>query len=159
MQRISGIVMVYFILVGALLVAVAMSSPTNADELPWWNETYDFRQKITLPSAVISSSQSSIPIDFSMNFSNPCWVKNPGYHSIRIVYQTNDTFQEIESQIYNLNFSEETLIKTCSIVFLLPDDLTGKEIFFVYYDDQETKKPDYPDRVNLQESNYQYEPV
>lgn len=159
MQRISGIVTVYFILVGALLVAVAMSSPANADELPWWNETYDFRQKITLPSTVISSSQSSIPIDFAMNFSNPCWVKNPGYHSIRIVYQTNDTFKEIESQIYNLNFSEETLIKTCSIVFLLPDDLTGKEVFFVYYDDQETNKPDYPDRVNLQESNYQYEPV
>ncbi len=143
----------------SILVAVAIHKPVIAEEIPWWNETFDFRQQIKLPTSLLSASSEHDPIDITINFTNQCWAEHNQHHSIRIIHQTNTSSQELESQIYQLNYSEKPYLDSCSIVFLLPKNLSNKENIFVYYDNQETTQPNYPDRVAITEDQFQYEPV
>lgn len=152
-------------LVGYVVISIIFLSvlvPTSfsaSDEAPWWNENWSFRKEINIPIDTSSEQAKYQPVDILIKFNNSCWVKDKIEHSIRIVLQEGGRFKVLESQIYDLENSDDTHINSCSLVFLIPPDVTGKEKYFVYYDDEEKAAPDYVDHVDVDESYCQYEPI
>ena len=70
-----------------------------------------YLQKIDLPDFENGEYQ---PIDMYIAFDKPCRAINEELHSIRVFFNGN----EIESQIYNLEFQSNEELKGCNIVFL-----------------------------------------
>ena len=92
-------------------------------------------------------------------FNNPCWGTNETIHSIRVGVDDGTGIQEIESQIYDLEHSDDTHIKACGLVFLIPEEANGKEKYYVLYDSKETSPPNYPKHVTVEDTHYFYEPI
>lgn len=147
------------IILANLLFSLIIPTSLSINEDSWWNKDYSYRQELRLPINTSSKYVQYQPIDISIKLKNPCWVKNKQYRSLRIIFQKNGTSKELESQIYNLNYSDQEHINSCNIVFLIPKEADGKEKYYVYYDGEEKPSPSYPDRVAIDESYYRYEPV
>lgn len=152
-------------LVGKLIILTIFLSvlvPTSfseSDEALWWNDEWDYREEIIIPIDTSLPQAAYQPIDISFDFNNSCWAVDKDHHSIRVIVQESGRFKELDSQIYDLKHTDESHISSCSLVFLIPDDASGYERYFVYYDDQEKSCPQYDDHVSLGESYYQYEPI
>jgi len=131
----------------------------SQEDSTFWYKDWSFRQELIIPINTSSEQAKFQPIDTLFEFDNPCWAKNEQEHSIRIICQENENFYDIESQIYDLNYIDENLIKSCSLVFLIPENVSGNEHYFVYYDDQQKTSPNYPDHVKVEDSYYKYEPI
>ena len=132
---------------------------TYAVTLPDWNNDWNYKQEIKI--SIDTSQKLSInqPIDKNIQFNNPCWGKDETWHSIRILCYHNEIWHELESQIYDIIFQETSIIKSCRIVFLIPEFADGKEFYYVFYDDTEKPQPFYKDHVSISESYYRYEPI
>ena len=137
----------------SLLIFVPISSPTS--DLENWS----FKQEIPVPIDTSQENAKYQPIDIRIEFDNPCWAKNETRHSVRVAFKDNSGFNEIESQIYDLNFTDDEHIKACSLVFLIPEEANGKEEYYVFYDDNEKPLAEYTDRVTVEESHFYYEPI
>jgi hypothetical protein len=122
-------------------------------------DTLPYRQELTIPFATSNETVKYYPIDMRITFANPCWGTNETVHSIRVGFDDGTGIQEIESQIYDLEHSDEMHIKSCSLVFLIPQEATGKEKYYVLYDSKETDRPQYPKRVAVEDTHYFYEPI
>ncbi|MCJ7697894.1 MAG: hypothetical protein MUO73_06150 [Thermoplasmata archaeon] len=147
---------------GVLLVTLlsSISFPVSSQQnLSWWDKNWSSRQEITIPIDTSLEIAKCQPIDIRINFNDPCWAKNIDENSIRVFYWDGNSWNEVESQIYNLDKSDDTHIKSCSLVFLIPKEATGKESYYVYYDDSEKPKVDYQDHVILTKEHYFYEPI
>jgi hypothetical protein len=118
-----------------------------------------FRQEIKIPIDTSLPRSKYYPIDIKIIFDNPCWAKDNKNHSIRIGYYIKNSITEIESQIYNLEFIDKNHIKSCKIVFLIPEKADGSERYYVFYDKIETTSVKYIDHLNLIETSYYYEPI
>ena len=148
---------VYFLLLITLwliLVPVNLSSESS-----WWNDSWSHRKEIDIPIDTNLDITKYQPIDTRIEFDESCWAKNEDEHSIRICCLNGNGWNELESQIYNLEYIGENQIKSCNIVFLIPEFATGDEKYYIYYDDSEKPSPDYPDYVDIEESFYHYEPI
>jgi len=99
------------------------------------------------------------PIDTRITFEQSCWAKNDTIHSVRVAYFDGSDYTEIESQIYDLSFKDDTHIDSCSLVFLIPKEVTGDESYHVFYSDSETSPPDYPNHLSVEDTHYFYEPI
>jgi len=153
-------------LVGSLLLVALLflsTIPTSLSEenndYPWWNESWPYRQKIILPIDTSDEDAVYQPIDLFFEFENTCWAEDETKHSIRVVYQYGGRFKELESQIYNLKYSDDDYIDSCGLIFLIPEDANGEEQYYVYYDEGETSAADYPDHVSVEDSYFSYEPI
>ena len=133
-----------------------VSSNGNGD---WWNTDWSYRLKLDIPIDTSLEEAKYQPVDIKINFDFDCWCIDEIHHSIRVIYQENDNIIELESQIYDLNFSGENIINYCNLVFLIPDYSTGFEEYYVYYDDMEKESVKYPDHVGIGEGYYKYEPI
>jgi hypothetical protein len=122
-------------------------------------EDLPYKEEIFIPIDTSITEAKFQPIDIHVEFKNPCWAKNEILHSIRIYYEDGNGKNEIESQIYELEFNDETHIKSCNIVFLIPAEASGNEKYFVYYDSLETEETDYKDHIQLEDTHYFYEPI
>lgn len=149
---------VYFILLNILL-SIFIPNISTAEEAPWWNENWSFRQEITIPIDTSDEYTKFQPIDIPLSFNNTCWAKKEDEHSIRVIYQNEERLIELESQIYDLKYENNEYISSCNLVFLIPDQANGNEKYFVYYDDEEKSAPDYQKRIEIEESYYKYEPI
>jgi len=127
--------------------------------IPHWNNKWSYRQEIILPIRTIESSSIFQPIDLQISFENPCWAINEEKNSIRVASWHRNQWYELESQIYDLKFSDPHHIEKCRIVFLVPEFANGNERYFVYYDNDETEKSNYVDHVSITDSYYFYEPI
>ncbi len=125
----------------------------------WWNEDWSYRQKLILPINTSDKELAYHPIDLLFEFENACWAKNEKEHSVRVIKQQNGRFKELESQIYNLNYSDDNQIQSCGLVFLIHKDANGEEEYYVYYNNKETSAVDYADRVSVEDSYFSYEPI
>jgi len=125
----------------------------------WWNKNWSFNQEIILPIETNNPYAKNQPIDISVNFEYPCWAKDTSKNSIRVVCWDGNQWHELESQIYNLEYTETNYICRCGLVFLIPDIADGNERYFVYYDNQEKPSPDYVDHVSIKDAYYYYEPI
>lgn len=118
-----------------------------------------FKQELTIPIDTSLEISKFMPIDIHVDFSNPCWAKDEVHHSVRVGYDDGSEIIEIDSQIYDLVKTDETHIKSCSLVFIIPENADGKEKYYVLYDSAETDAPDYEDHIILEDTHYYYEPI
>ena len=148
-------IITFIIILESLLVPTSLSS----DGSSWWNDNWSFRQEIIVPINTSFQEAKFQPIDIYFEFNNSCWAKNENEHSVRVVFQDSNKFIELESQIYDLNFSDNEHINSCNLVFIIPQESNGNEKYYVYYDDEQKSSPNYTDHLALEESYYQYEPL
>ena len=99
------------------------------------------------------------PIDILINFENKCWGQDENKHSIRVGMDDKSSITELESQVYNIKFSDGEFIDSCGLVFLIPEEANGEEEYFVFYDSSETDSPDYERYLEVIDSHYFYEPI
>lgn len=149
----------YFIIVFLITPVATMSVTSHETSLPEWNKNWSYRQEIILPIGTQDSFAKYQPIDLHIEFSNPCWAKSEELHSIRVCYWDGDRWNEIESQIYDLNFRSSQELSKCGVVFLVPERAYGEERYFIYYDDSEKPAPGYTDHVTISDEYYYYEPI
>ncbi len=127
-----------------LLPSIRISS---ADEF----SNFPFHQEIKID---VSDGMNQ-PVDMPLRFAHPCWAEDERNSSVRIVYDDGSGKKEIESQIYNIHHTDTNHIDSCNIVFLLH----GKGRYYVYYSDERTSPPRYPDHVSVSDGSYYYEPI
>jgi hypothetical protein len=149
---------ILYILLSTLIVLSSAPNVVSEDDMSWF-EDWSFRQEVIIPLDTDSESAKYQPIDILIEFDTPCWAINEHEHSIRVIYQENGVVNELESQIYDLNFSDETHLTSCGIVFLIPGYATGSEQYFIYYDSQKKEVTSYPKRVHIEDAYYFYEPI
>ena len=131
----------------------------SQSDLSWWDKNWPFRQKINLPISTQRSFAKFQPIDIRVTFENNCWALSENQTSVRVCCWDGNGWFVLESQIYNLNFTGTNNIKACSLVFLIPQNATGKEEYYIYYNDKETSPANYPDHVQVEKTHYYYEPI
>jgi hypothetical protein len=156
------------IIVGILLLLIipAISLPGFSQEkggLPWDKEYQDwsYRQEILLPIHTNENISHYQPIDLHLRFENPCWTENENNTSIRVACWQEETWHELESQIYSLEKTpgETSRISECNVIFLVPSFADGTEQYFMYYDEERTTRPEYIDHVTVEDMNYSSSPL
>jgi hypothetical protein len=125
---------------------------TDIDELK-------YKQEITIPIDTSLEISKYQPIDIKIIFNNPCWGKDETHHSVRVAYDDGTSLTEIESQIYDLEYITDTNIKSCGLVFLIPENANGNEKYYVMYDSSETNPTNYEDHIEVEDTHYFYEPI
>ena len=148
-----------WIVVTLLLVSSSGSLVQSANVHPTDIESMPYKQALTIPINTSQDNAAYQPIDIRVTFTNPCWGINETHNSIRIGYDDGSGLQEIESQTYDLQHSDDTHITAASLVFLIPPGENGKEKYFVAYDSKETSAANYPRHVTLEDTHYFYEPI
>ncbi len=141
---------------------VASSNPfiTIGDEPSRvWNTEWVFHQKISPFIQTYAETAHYQPIDILLEFDSLCWAEDEKNHSIRVCCWDTKTWHELESQIYDLNYSDNTHISSCRIVFLIPPYANGKESYYVYYHDSKKQTPVYVDHVSVKDAYYYFEPI
>ena len=151
--------MIFFtiVLLSSSILPISVLSDSSQPSI--WNKEWSNYQEIFLPIPTEESFAIYQPIDTQINFDHSCWAKNEQEHSIRIVCWDGNIWHELESQIYDLEFTDSNHIDKCNLVFLVPEIADGKERYFVYYDNSEKPMPNYIDHVNIEDSYYYYEPI
>lgn len=166
-MHIRKIILVYVSLILLISPVLTMSVFSGGDLLPLtdenlprsWNEDWSYMQEINLPISTDDFCAKFQPIDIRIEFDETCWASDKNNHSIRICCWDGDIWHELESQIYDLNFTNDDYIGSCRLVFLVPEMADGEERYFVYYDDCEKPSPKYVDHVNVEDAYYYYEPI
>ncbi|MCD6236539.1 MAG: hypothetical protein J7K13_01105 [Thermoplasmata archaeon] len=146
-----------FIVIATVLLLFVPSTILNDIAQSSSIENMPFKQEIAIP--VDSTVARYQPIDIHISFNHPCWAKNESWHSVRVCYNDGSGLTEIESQIYGLHFTDDSHIDSCNIVFILPGDTNGREKYYVVYSDSETRAPNYPNHVDVEDCHYFYEPI
>jgi len=146
------IALLFFSSVGSQVRSADDLHHTAIDSLP-------YKQEIPLALDTSKEIVKYQPIDLRITFNSPCWGKNETIHSVRVGFDDGSGLQEIESQIYDIEHSDDTHIKACSLVFLIPLDATGQEKYYVLYDTKETEPTAYPQHVTIEDTHYYYEPI
>ncbi|UCF49229.1 MAG: carboxypeptidase regulatory-like domain-containing protein [Thermoplasmatales archaeon] len=158
-MRINKIWLVYISLLILISPILTISLPTQENEIPDWKSGWSFKQELILPISTIRPHSIYQPIDIRIEFIDPCWGINENEHSIRVCSWDGYRWHELESQIYDLEFIEPNYIKSCRLVFLIPDFANGEEIYFVCYDDSEKQSPNYKDHVSVEDAYFYYAPI
>ena len=148
-----------YLIIFSIISSILIPININADENEFWNNSFSFKEEIIIPINTSNTQSKYQPIDIPIKFKNLCWAKDEDQHSIRVIFQDGNRHVELESQIYDLITTDENHISSCNLVFLIPEEATGNEKYFLYYDDEEKSSPNYKDRVNVQQSEYAYEPI
>ncbi len=118
-----------------------------------------FKQEIQIPFDTNTEQAKYQPIDIKVEFSQACYAKDEIDNSVRVGMQKGSEITELESQIYNLEKTDDTHISSCGLVFLIPKEADGTEKYFVFYDSAQTDNPNYEKHVFLDDSHYFYEPI
>lgn len=146
------IVILLFSIINPNVLSFNNYTQTNLDDL-------SYKQEIDIPIDTSLAQAKYQAIDVKIVFNNPCWAKDDISHSVRVGFDDGNNINEIESQIYSLEFTDDYHISSCNLVFLIPKEADGKEKYFVFYDSKETVSPEYDDHVELYDSSYYYEPI
>ena len=141
---------IFFVI--SLLLSSFTYSHGKISNFPYWEE-------IKIPIDMVNQGSRYYPIDIRVKFDHPCWAMDEVNRSVRVFVYHNGEYKEIESQIYNLEFIDDSHIKSCNLVFLIPDFADGRERYFVVYSDKPTPAPEYKDHVSLREGRFYYEPI
>lgn len=154
-NHISFICLIIFIIFLSSINISSSSEIYNKTDL----KNLSFKQEISIPIDTSLEDAKFQPIDIYVEFSNPCWVKDENHHSIRVGYDDGKVITEIDSQIYDLEYSDDNHIISCNLVFLIPENANGKETYYILYDSTETEASDYIDHIFLEDTHYFYEPI
>jgi hypothetical protein len=143
------------------LFITPLSVPTLAQPPPIKTQIEHLpnQQEIILPIDTSNPHTRYQPIDIQIDFNTPAWAQNETHHAVRIVYEQAGTKFELESQIYDLNYTDDTHISRCNLVFLIPPDVDGTETYHLLFDTKEIEPPKYPKHVSVVDTHYFYEPI
>ncbi len=158
MKQKMGKKIILGILVPFLILSVLLT-PVHAQDDTWWNQAWSYRQQIPIPIDTSKTLAWYQPVDMSIVFEHPCWAADEQHSSVRVIVQSNNPPQELESQIYGLNHTDAAHISSCDLVFLIPGNSTGDEQYYVYYSETETEAATYPDHVSIADAYTEYEPL
>jgi len=150
------------ILIITVLILFPSLCNTALSEAPYKStdiENLAYKQELTIPIDTSLKEAIFQPIDIKVDFSNPCWAKEETLHSVRVGYDDGNGLIEIDSQIYDLEMTDESHISSCNLVFIIPEKANGEEKYFVLYDSSETQAADYEDHLRIEDTNYFYEPI
>ena len=153
--RISFIWGIIFIIILSSINVIASSEIYSKTDL----ENLSFKQEISIPIDTSLEDAKLLPIDTHVEFKNPCWAINENDHSVRVGFDDSSAITEIDSQIYDLEFSDNNHLKSCNIVFLIPEKANGNENYYIFYDSTETEAADYVDHIFIEDTHYFYEPI
>jgi hypothetical protein len=118
-----------FLLLLFSIVNIPVSSQSNVS---WWDQNYKYRQEIDIPIDTSLEIAKYQPVDIRITFKDPCFAEDTDEHSVRVCCWDGKTWYELESQIYDLEYSDDTHIKACSLVFLIPEIDKKLEIDYKY---------------------------
>ena len=149
------LILILSILISSFSTSVLSYEQYNSTDI----DKLAFEQEIAIPIDTSLEIAKFQPIDIRVEFSNPCWAKDEKHHSVRVGYDDGSVLTEIDSQIYDLEYSNDAHIKSCSLVFLIPNEANGKEKYYVFYDSSETEAPNYEDHLTIEDTHYFYEPI
>ncbi len=142
-----------------LLLAIPPLVPSVGAQDSWWDPGWSYRQEITLPLDLHSPGAAGQPVDLRLSFTNPCWAQDATHSSVRVISERNGECTELESELYNLTYTSPDILAGCSLIFLIPNDVTGDEHLYAYYDGAQTPSAEYPDHVTVTTSSYYLEPI
>jgi hypothetical protein len=148
-----------YIILANLLISAFITVSIPADEIPWWDDSYLYREEINISINTSDEYARFQPIDVKIKFNNSCWAKNVNEHSVRVCLWDGVLNHPLESQIYDLVHTGNEHISSCSLVFLIPENANGNEKYYVYYDDNKKSNPNYPNHVEVDEDYYRYEEI
>lgn len=162
MQRSNILIISILFLFIFLLVSVPASSQDDVN--PVWDNTFigwSYRQEFYLPIPTNDPAARYQPIDLRLRFEKPCWTATENHTSIRISGWYNEKWHELESQVYALakDSGDINYISECNVIFLVPAFADGTERYFIYYHDDKTLKPNYIDRVVIEDTYYSSSPL
>jgi hypothetical protein len=146
----------------AVVLLLVSSSGSLVQAAPYHRtaiDTFPFKQALTIPINTSQEAAKYQPVDLRVTFENPCWGTNETLNAVRVGYDVGSGIQEIDSQVYDLEHADDTHLKACSLVFLIPAEATGKEKYYVTYDSKETNPASYQTHVTLEDTHYFYEPI
>ena len=144
-------ILVTFTLVGLSFFPCPIHGETLSDN--------PFTQNIDIPVNTALPEAKFQPIDIKVEFDHPCWAKDEINRSVKVLCKGGFGVEELESQIYDLEFIDKEHISSCRLVFLIPEFADGTERYYVSYSDREVSIPNYPDHVSVMDSHYYYEPL
>ena len=152
---------VFFLL---CIMLISSFSPLNLSFSAGATTTMDLsglshKQELIIPIDTGLEGAIWQPIDMQVTFDHSCWAQDEARHSVRVGYDDGSGLTEIESQIYGLQHCDDTHITSCNVVFLIPEEATGKESYYVVYDSSETDGPDYVDHLSYEDTHYFFEPI
>ena len=151
----------YFIIFNIILSFLIPTSLSDQEYSTTWDDNWSFYKEIKIPINTADKNAWNQPIDIFVKFNNSCWAKNKDEHSIRVILQEENKFEELECQIYDLNqnITNPNFLDSCNLIFLIPEGVDGKEKYYVYYDESEKSSPNYPDHVDIDVTFYNYAPL
>ncbi len=152
-SRIS--ILIIILLLSSSIIQIKANSNYNSQDI----DKLTYKQEINIPIDTSIDIAKFQPIDLRVEFSNPCWAIDEKHHSIRVGIDDGSDLVEIDSQIYDLEYIDDANIKSCSLVFLIPEKANGKEKYYVFYDSSETEAPNYEDHLTLEDTHYYFEPI
>jgi len=155
----NKLMIVYIIIILLLSPVLTISVSSEENSIPNWNNNWSSRQEILLPILSEIHRARYQPIDLLIEFNELCWARNEIEHSIRVVCWDEKAWHELESQIYDFERINTNHIKSCRIVFLIPEFALGKERYFIYYDKNEKSPPNYVNHVDVEDAYYYFEPI
>ncbi|MFO8077712.1 MAG: carboxypeptidase-like regulatory domain-containing protein [Thermoplasmatota archaeon] len=160
-RRILTIFLIFVFCVTSFPLVSSVPSFIHSSEDPEivWNNDWQYYQRIDVSIDTAQDAAIYQPIDINIEFDDNCWAENETVNSIRVCCWDGEKWHELESQIYDLNYSDDTHISSCGLVFLIPAFADGTEQYFVYYDDEKKPPADYPDHVSVKDAYYYYEPI
>lgn len=118
-----------------------------------------YREELEIPIDTSNPVSRNYPIDISVSFEHPCWAMDEVNRSVRVFVYHDNEYKEIESQIYDLEHIDREHIRSCRIVFLIPEFADGSERYFVLYSSRKASIPRYKDHVSVREGRFYYEPI
>lgn len=118
-----------------------------------------FKQEIEIPIDTSLEQAKFQPIDIRVSFSEKCYAKNEIENSVRIGCDIGSELLELESQIYDLEHTDDSHISDCSVVFLIPNCADGTEKYYLFYESEETEPVDYEKHLRIEDTHYFYEPI
>ena len=84
-----------------------------------WNSNWKFHQKITPFIETTSDTALYQPIDILVKYNELCWAINESCNSIRVCVWDMKKWHELESEIYDMNFTDDSHISSCRLVFII----------------------------------------
>ena len=159
MKFITRYLLILVILTALLFSSIKVYALPNEKYIKNNIEDLAFKQEITIPIDTNLPEAKYQPIDIRIKFTEQCYAKDVNDHSIRIGMEKGSEITELESQIYNLEKTDDIHISSCDIVFLIPEIADGTEKYFVFYDSAQTDSPNYEKYVFIDDSHYFYEPI
>jgi len=149
----------YILLIILISSAISYTVVSDSNSPSSLIGNYSHKQEIKLPIRTDDQHAIYQPVDILFEFSNPCWAKNENEHSVRVLCNSENNWYHLESQIYNLDYTDKEHIKKCGLIFLIPEVANGKEKYFIYYDQNKKSSPNYIDHVSINDAYYYYEPI